>query len=230
MASLQPIEAVQLGDLAFESIRTAIVTVALQPGAPVRDRELAEALRLSRTPVREALHRLEAAGLIEARGRSGWIVSLFRERDVRELFELRRLLEPAGLDRLEHEPDPETIARIGHFFDDYKHPIVSEQFTDYFSRDHQFHTFLVSCSRNTRLQSIYSNIESHIVRGRNYLSSSAEERVDATLDEHQSIARAVGDGKFADARELLVEHLRTGEERMVEQLRQKEQSTKDTES
>lgn len=229
MVSLQPIEAVQLGDLAFDSIRTAIVTVALQPGEPVRDRELAEVLKLSRTPVREALHRLEAAGLIETRGRGGWIVSPFRERDVRELFELRRLLEPAGLDRLEREPDPQAVSTIVHFFDDYAHPIVSEQFTDYFSRDHAFHTFLVSCSRNTRLQSIYSNIENHIVRGRNYLSSSAEDRVDATLDEHEAVAHAVGEGDFAAARKLLVEHLRTGEERMVEQLRHKERLMREAE-
>lgn len=221
VTSLQPIETVQLGDRAFESIREAIVRTELPPGAPVKDRELAELLGLSRTPVREALHRLEAAGLLTPRGRGGWVVTPFSEQDVHELFELRRRLEPAGLDRLEEEPDDDAIERIATFFDGYQHPILPDRFDDYFGHDHSFHTFLVACSKNVRLQGFYTVIENHIVRGRHYLSSGVPQRIDDTLDEHTGIAEAVGQRDFELARQRLLAHLRTGEARMTEQLRQK---------
>lgn len=221
MTKLQPIANVQLGDLAFESIRSAIVRTELLPGEPLKDRELAEALQLSRTPVREALHRLEAERLVETRGRGGWVVASFREQDVRELFQLRRLLEPAGITGIEKNPDPAVISRIAHTFDDFEHPISPAQFADYFSRDHGFHTFIVGCSGNQRLKEFYSVISNHIVRGRHYLSMGAGERVDETLDEHLGVARAITDGDFGLARRILVAHLETGEERMMEQLRRK---------
>lgn len=219
MSSLQPLETIPLGDRAFESIRAAIVTVELLPGAPLKDRELAEMLGLSRTPVREALRRLEAEGLVETRGRSGWIVAHFDEQDVHELFELRRLLEPAGLDRLEQEPDDSAIRTIATFFDGYQRPVLPERFNEYFRRDHEFHSFIVSCSHNQRLTDFYDVIGHHIIRGRHYLSSEAgTERIDATLDEHNAISRAVQDRDFARAREALLSHLRTGHVRMLEQL------------
>lgn len=222
MSPLQPLETVPLGDRAFESIRDAIVRVELAPGVPLKDRELADALGLSRTPVREALHRLEVEGLVQVRGRGGWMVTGFTERDVRELFELRRLLEPAGLERLEREPDDAAADRIARFFADYSHPILEEQYVDYFATDHAFHSFLVACSRNSRLIGFYAVIENHIRRGRHYLSPGAgQRRVDETLDEHVAVCDAVGRRDFAAARRHLVAHLRTGEARMMEQMQRK---------
>lgn len=221
MVSLRPIETMQLGDRAYEAIREAIITAELLPGSPIKDRELAEALQLSRTPVRDALRRLEATGLVEMQGRRGWFVGSLGERDVRELFQLRRLLEPAGLDELAARPDPAAIATIAGFFNGYAHPLRQRQFAAYFARDHAFHTFIVACSQNLRLQGFYDVIAHHIVRGRHYLSYGALERVDETLDEHEGIARAVEGGDFGLARSLLLQHLSTGEERMLEQLRRK---------
>jgi DNA-binding GntR family transcriptional regulator len=223
--ALQRIESVQLGDRTFESIHTAIVTVELAPGEPIKDGQLAEALGVSRTPVRMALHRLEAAGLVELRGRAGWVVSPFTEQDVHELFELRRRLEPAGIDRLEQEPDAAAIDGLSGFFGEYSHPIRPEQFPGYFAHDHAFHKELVACSGNRRLQSLYTLIESHIDRGRHFLSTGAVKRVDETLDEHRAIVEAITARDFARARRELVGHLQTGEDLMTEQLRHRLSAT-----
>jgi DNA-binding GntR family transcriptional regulator len=217
---MQPIPALQLGDRTYESIRAAIVSGELAPRQALVDRQLAEQLQVSRTPVREALHRLEAEGLVQPRGRAGWEVSDFTEQDVHELFQLRLLLEPVGLDALSKTPDDALVERVATFFDGYDHPVAGEAYEDYVARDRAFHELLVACSGNRRLQRFYAVLGSHIDRGRHFLTGSAEGRADDTLDEHRAVAAAVGDRDFARAREALLRHLRTGEELMVRQLRQ----------
>lgn len=219
MKALAPIEPVQLGDRTLESIKAAIISGELSPDEPLRDRQLAEQLGVSRTPVREALHRLEAAGLVVARGRAGWLVSPFTEQDVRELFQLRRLLEPVGLEELSKQPDERVVTALAHFFDDYQHPIPPERYPEYFAHDNAFHRGLVACSDNRRLREMYAVMESHIDRGRHFLTTAATGRADETLEEHLAIARAVAELDFARARDNLLAHLRAGEELMIDQLR-----------
>lgn len=219
MNALRPIESVALGDRTYASLREAIISGDLVPGEALRDRQLADALDVSRTPVREALHRLESAGLVVPRGRSGWEVSPFTETDVHELFQLRTLLEPVGIDRLAKEPDHPAIAEIGSFFEAYAHPIERAAYPAYFVHDHAFHKLIVSCSGNHRLQHFYSVLEGHIDRGRHFLTTAAVGRADETLDEHLAVSRAISERDFAGARAALVRHLQTGEELMIEQLR-----------
>lgn len=219
MSALARIESVHLGDRTIDAIRAAIVTGELAPGEPLRDRHLAEQLGVSRTPVREALHRLEAAGLVEARGRSGWAVSPFTEQDVRELFQLRKLLEPVGLDELEKDPDEASIQRIAEFFSEYDHPVAPERYPAYFAHDDHFHQTIVDFSNNGRIRSFYAVMNAHINRGRFFLYGATAGRVEETLDEHREIVDAVVNRDFDRARSALLRHLRTGEELMIRQLR-----------
>jgi DNA-binding GntR family transcriptional regulator len=215
---LRPLESVALGERTLDSIRRAIISGELAAGEPLRDRQLAEALGVSRTPVREALHKLEAAGLVQARGRAGWEVTAFTEQDVRELFQVRRLIEPLGLDELAKNPDDPAVARLGSFFDLYSHPIEPSAFPAYMRRDNDFHLCIVDFTRNSRLQRFYAVLEKQIDRGRHFLTPS-EGRADETLDEHLAITQAVADRDFDRARAALLRHLDTGEELMIEQLR-----------
>lgn len=221
MSALTKIETVHLANRTIEAIRNAIVTGELAPGQQLRDRQLAETLGVSRTPVREALHRLEAAGLVQSSGRGGWAVTPFTEQDVRELFQLRMVLEPLGLDALAKAPDKTRISRIGAFFSEYEHPIDAARYTDYFSHDDDFHQEIIACTGNGRIRTFYEVLNSHINRGRFFLLGATAGRVEETLDEHRRIVSAVVEHDFALARKELLSHLRTGEELMLRQLRAK---------
>lgn len=211
MAALQPIESIGLGDSAFESIRTAIINGDLAPGEPLRDRTIALALGISRTPVREAFHRLEATGLVEPLGRVGWKVGTFSATDVHEIFQMRRLLEPVGIDQLEKARDEEAIHKLVTFFDDYDSPISDTGLAGYFERDQAFHECIVKCSGNRRIVQAYSVMSNHISRGRRFLIRSATGRADETLHEHRAVTGALSTGDFAGAREALIAHLTVGE-------------------
>ncbi|MDY0884436.1 GntR family transcriptional regulator [Dongia soli] len=77
----------------YESLKGMIVTGDLQPGTRVTESELAERLNVSRTPVREALNRLEQDGLVVGRPRQGYTVKDFDLHTFREAFEIRELLD-----------------------------------------------------------------------------------------------------------------------------------------
>jgi DNA-binding GntR family transcriptional regulator len=221
--TFKPLATVNLGDRVIEQIRTAVITGKLAPGETIRDVQLAEELGVSRTPVREALHRLQSDGLIEPGERTGWVVSRFTEQDVRELFQLRRLLEPVGLEELERDPDPARLATLTEYFATYDHPIDAERHLEYFAHDDDFHTELVACSQSKRIHSIYDVLNVHINRGRFILSGSSAERVEETLDEHRAVIEAIAERDFHRAREALIEHLLTGEELMILELRKRNQ-------
>lgn len=224
MNAFAVIEPIQLGDRTVEAIREAIIDGTFSPGEPLRDRSLSEQLGISRTPVREALHRLEATGLVVSHGRSGWVVSPFTEQDVRELFQLRRMFEPMALSELAKKQDEVAIHEIGGFFDKYSHPIPRDEYPSYFVHDNAFHKRIVACSDNSRLRDMYGVLENHIDRGRRFLTTSAPGRADATLDEHLSISDAIEQRDFQAASKRLIAHLNTGEDLMLEQLRSSFQS------
>lgn len=217
--NLKAISAVALGDRVLEEVQSAIISGELPPGEALKEPQLAEQLGVSRTPVREALHRLESSGLVVARGRSGWEVSPFTAQDVHELFQLRRVFEPEALRELAQHPDAATLTELSEFFDGYSHPIASSAYREYFARDNGFHRRIVGCSSNARLRSMYAVLEKQIDRGRHFLTTSSEGRADETLDEHVAITRAIAESDFATAERELLIHLQTGEDLMIERLR-----------
>ena len=219
MNTFEPIETQSLAERVAGVIRSAIISGQLAPGAPIRDRQVADELGVSRTPVRDALHRLHSEGLAEPKGRAGWSVTAFTEQDVHELFQLRMLLEPQGLVALENDPDPARIAQMGEAFESFEHPIPSEQHMEYFTADDNFHRLIVACSHNSRLVAFYGNLKNHINRGRFILSGSSAARLEDTLDEHNEVIEAVIEGDFARARSALIAHLGTGEKLMVQRLK-----------
>jgi DNA-binding GntR family transcriptional regulator len=212
MAQLRRIEVVRINEQVYEAVEAAIVRCDLDPGAVLGDRQLAEMLGVSRTPVRDALHRLESSGLVERRGRMGWMVSTFALQDVRELFELRRVFEPLGLERLSQAWDEAVVRGLSHSFEQFPERLTPDLLPDYLHDDHRFHKKIVGCSRNGRVIRFYGTVEKQIDRIRHYLSYNYEGRVEASLKEHREICAAIAARDLSAATEALDNHLRNVEE------------------
>jgi DNA-binding GntR family transcriptional regulator len=212
MAQLRRIEVVRINEQVYEAIETAIVRCELGPGTVLGDRQLAEVLGVSRTPVRDALHRLESSGLVERRGRMGWMVSTFALQDVRELFELRRIFEPLGLERLSETWEEAIVRELSHSFEKFPERLTRDLLPDYLHEDRRFHKEIVGCSQNGRIIRFYGTVEKQIDRIRHYLSYNYEGRVEASLKEHREICAAIAAHDLSAATEALDNHLRNVEE------------------
>jgi len=91
---------IPLAKLAYEKLRDSILDGSLQPGEIYNEKNLAEELGISRTPVREALLELSAQGLVIFLPRRGLIIRHFTKRDIEEVFELRNVIEIAVVERV----------------------------------------------------------------------------------------------------------------------------------
>jgi DNA-binding GntR family transcriptional regulator len=112
-------------DQAFERLRDAIITGHFAPGARLIERELCEAMGVSRTSIREVLRRLEAEQLIEVEPRRGPIVARLGRRQVEEIYEVRALLEAAIVRRFALEASADNIAELRRIYE--KLSVVRDQ-------------------------------------------------------------------------------------------------------
>ena len=218
MNSLKPIAHVGLTRSVRAAIEAAIVSCELTPGSPLVDRQLAAMLNVSRTPVRDALRQLEPLGLVRRQGRgamAGWVVAEFRESDVHELFELRRLFEPLGLIRLSANWEDELTRQLATFFDDFSFPLDRHDYEDYLRRDRAFHKAIVANSGNSRVIHFYDIMEKQMDRIRHFLATGYEGRMERIEAEHQALCDAIAAHDKEAAVAALTHHLRQGEEAMI---------------
>ena len=99
-------------DWVCEEIREAIIDLRLHPGEPLREAAIAQQLGVSKTPIREALARLEQEGLVEVTSFKGAVVSGYSPRDLEEIYELRSLLEGAAVRGVAVDASEEARAEL----------------------------------------------------------------------------------------------------------------------
>lgn len=198
-----------LADSAYEAVKTMVMDHVIQPGARVGIEALARSLGVSPTPVREALARLEADGLVVKRSLSGYrTTELLTRQDMGELFEMRQLLEPraaalaaehiedGGLDRLEAlVEEMRGLPDKGHSYAVYGR---------FAALDQQFHDVLAAASGRAMLAAAVERLHTHLHLFR---LGAVEGGSPATVAEHGRILRAVLRRSPERASEAMSEHL-----------------------
>jgi len=100
-------------DAVYEQLKTAIVELRIPPGAPLREAEIAQGLSVSKTPVREALGRLEQDGLVTLFSFRSALVTEYTARDLREIYELREIIEVAAARAAAESMSDKGLAALG---------------------------------------------------------------------------------------------------------------------
>ncbi len=221
MSRLQPIDLdtyQPLREAVCETLRDAIRKGILEPGERLMEVQLADELGISRTPVREAIRKLEQEGYVIMMPRRGTYVSDISTGDVKEIFEIRSALESlaAGLAARRIEPDElETLQNLLIEIEGY---IAKNDIEKIVETDIKFHGLLYKVSRNERLVNIINNLKEQLARFRT-LSMSYPGRLQETLEEHSEMVEAIANGDVSAARDAAEHHMERAEKTYLKAIR-----------
>ena len=198
-------EPLTLADQAYAQIKTMIFEFALMPGDRFSENELAQSVAVSRTPLRQALQRLEREGFLRVMPKIGWQVAPLDFDVFDELYDLRVLIEGHAARQLaaaEQRPGLAALAEV------WLVP-AAERLVDSAEvgkLDEQFHAQLVAAGGNREMVRVHHEITERI-RIIRRLDFTKPARVEATYDEHARILRAITRRRGDDAVSLLKAHV-----------------------
>ena len=157
---LEPLKNRALRDSIATAIRSAIANGQLRPGDPVPEAQIAEQLRVSRSPVREAFRKLEEQGLLVSYPHRGTYVTQFTEKDAREIYQLRVGLEGLAMRwAVETGQGPELQARLARIVDRMRLLVGTDRMSEMAELDSEFHTAIMEASGNSRLQQVWRGMD-----------------------------------------------------------------------
>jgi DNA-binding GntR family transcriptional regulator len=194
-----------LSETVYQAVKADIFGFRLLPGARFSENAVAERARVSRTPVREALYRLEREGFLSVHAKSGWTVRPLDFDQYEHLYDVRIILELAAVRSLFSGEIPETLAPLKKVWAVPLRQRVGD-WAEVARLDEAFHMTLVSATGNPELARIHADITERIRIVRR-LDFTYDERVACTYEEHAGILAAILARKTQQAQILLRAHI-----------------------
>ena len=196
----------------YEQLKRDIADFRLVPGDRFTEHELCARLEVSRTPVRQALFRLQQEGLVEVMFRSGWRVLPFDFDKFDQLYDLRMVLETTAVQRLCLQDPTSAEPLLQELKERWLVPVAerSSDATQVAAWDEAFHETLVSAAGNAELARVHHEVTERI-RIIRRLDFTQQLRIDATYDEHAKILRAILARKADRADLLLRSHIQASQ-------------------
>jgi DNA-binding GntR family transcriptional regulator len=190
----------------YSALRHCIIEGEFRPGERLLSDDLAGRLGVSRTPVREALRKLEAEGYVVAATGKGLIVREFSEKELDDLFFIREILEGAAARLAAENVTPAELVQMEELLEDMELAKTRENMDVFRTLTGKFHALFHSASRNDRLASMLREIQDSVRQvGSSTIFSG---RVSEALKEHRALYNAFKARDSDKAEELAREHRR----------------------
>lgn len=195
-----------LRDVVFKTLRQAILRGELQPGERLMEIQLANKLGVSRTPIREAIRKLELEGLVLMIPRRGAVVAEITEKSLRDVLEVRAALEELAVELACDRIKAEDISRLREAAVEFKNVSKMGDVTALAEADVQFHDIIYGATENQRLIQLLYNLREQMYRYRvEYLKQG---EIYATLiAEHDHIIDCIEKGDKEAAKQATNTHI-----------------------
>lgn len=195
-------------DWVYEELKSAIVDLRLAPGEPLREATLADRLGVSKTPIREALTRLEQEGLVETTSFKGAAVTRYSRQDLVEIYELRELLENAAVRAAAQSMTEPDLSRLERIAAESRRLLSGQDRGELAALITEFDVVLFDQVRNHRIQALIENVRAHLTRI-GQLTAGIPGRIDASVDEHEKIVDAIAARDPVLAEQCMRDHIRS---------------------
>lgn len=194
--------------IVYGDLKSRIVNNLIKPGEPLNEGVLSKELKISKTPIREALQQLEKEGFIENIPVKGAFVSRISIQDIREIFEIREILEGEVVKRAALKADPNKVEALRKKFVSSENDNKRAS-TGHFKSGDEIHAFIFETFGNDRLKEIYRRLQDHIVRTRiHFFNQSQSSRSEESFEEHLEILDALKAQDPSRAENAVRNHLR----------------------
>ena len=211
-----------LREVVYETLRDAIRNGSLTPGERLMEIQLAEELGVSRTPVREAIRKLELERFVVMLPRRGTYVANLSLKDINEVFEIRSALDGLAAGLAAERITEEELEQMERLLVEIADHIEQHDNQKIVEADEAFHDILYRASRNERLVGIIFNLREQFTRFRS-VSINYPGRLQNTLEEHRQLVEAIAQRNPEAAMQKAREHIENAEQTLLlemEQLRQ----------
>ena len=212
-------EYLPLRDVVFQTLRQAILRGELEPGERLMEIHLAERLGVSRTPIREAIRKLELEGLVVMIPRRGAVVASITEKDLKNVLEVRRTLEILAVEVACERITPELLEELKKAGEEFRRQTDTEDVTALAAADVRFHEIIYEATDNARLIHILNNLREQMYRYRlEYLKDKkTHERLDK---EHWRIYDGIRRGDKEAVAAVVCEHIDNQEQAILTDIRE----------
>lgn len=195
-----------LRDVVFQTLRQAILKGELQPGERLMEIKLAEKLGVSRTPIREAIRKLELEGLVVMIPRKGAAVANITEKDTKDVLEVRRTLEMFAVEVACDRITPEQLQALKAAAKAFEASKGSNDVIRIAENDMKFHEIIYEATQNERLVQMLNNLRENMYRYRiEYLKD--PNYYDSLVREHRKILEAIETKDRENARIYMRDHI-----------------------
>jgi len=193
-------------DWVYEELKEAIVGLRLPPGQPLREAALAEQLGVSKTPIREALSRLQQDGLAETTSFKGAVVTGYSRQDLVEIYELRELLESSAARLAAQSMSDADRARLDQILIESRALWDGSDPVKLAARIAEFDVVLFDQVQNGRIRALIENLRAHMTRI-GELTAEIPGRIQTSVDEHEKIVEAIAARDPDLAEQRMREHI-----------------------
>lgn len=210
-------EYIPLREVAFSSLRDSIIKGKVKPGQRLMEIQLSQEMGVSRTPVREAIRKLQLEGLVIMHPRKGAIVAPINPRDLKEILEVRRALEKLACHLASERASAEAVKRLTDIHNAMIEAIAIDDLELITEKDVEFHETITEIAGNEHLQAMLDQIKAHLFRYRREFIKELGDRKVLIL-EHAAILDAITGGNAALAEKSVDVHIERQEKYILKTL------------
>ena len=210
-------EYLPLRDVVFNTLRQAILTGELKPGERLMEIHLADRLGVSRTPIREAIRKLELEGLVVMIPRKGAQVAKITEKNLKDVLEVRRALDTLAVRLACKRMDDTYKKQLREACDEFAKVVKCSNTKDITEADVRFHDIINQSTGNDRLIQLVNNLAEQMYRYRlEYIKDAVYHN--RLIDEHEEIYNAIMERDEERAAKAVVVHIDNQEASILEHL------------
>ncbi len=196
-----------LRDVVFESLKDAIMNGKLEQGKMITEQQISREFGISRTPVREALYKLTATGLIRIMPHKGFLISKWSIKEIRDVFEIRIVLERLAVELFIKNYYQENLEELENITRKMEKAVQENNFIEAAKMNNKFHDLIIEKSDNHEISNVMEPLKNKINIFR-LISISTPSRLKTSLAEHQSILDSISQKDIVNAKKLIEIHIR----------------------